>query len=235
MVVLGIFLTVAAYYGAKILYHHKSLLILSPLLLCPALLIAGLAYANLSYKAYYNGAHWLTDMLQPATVAFAVPLYKNRAMIKSYGLEIFTGVLGGSIVALVTSVAFSEWFHISQEMMGSMAPRSITTPLAMLVSEHVGGIPAVTAVFVILTGLTGILLGPFIVRWFSIENEVSKGMLMGMGAHACGTSKAYEMGSKEGAVASLTMIFAGIVTLFLAPILVPMLSVVIQSVPFAFG
>ena len=235
MILMGIFLTVAAYYIAKVLYSRKPVIGLSPLLVCPALLIFLLAYGNVSYQAYYEGAQWFTNMLQPATVAFAVPLYKHRSLIQAYALEIVVGVVGGSVIALITSVAFSQWFQISPEMMGSMAPRSITTPLAMLVSQNIGGIPALTAVFVILTGLTGILLGPLVVRYFSIKSEVSKGLLMGMGAHACGTSKAYEMGQMEGAVASLTMIFAGIITLLLAPLLVPKLAGILHSIPTVFG
>lgn len=217
-------LTLFIYAAAKVGYRRWSYTIFSPLIVCPVLLISLLLLNNIPYDFYQGGTDPLTQMLQPATVAFAIPLYKYRSLIREYAGELMTGVLGGSLVALTSSLLFAKWLHIdSLELLSSLAPRSITTPMAMNVSASIGGVPAMTAVFVILTGLTGIVVGPLILRLLPLNNRISQAMLLGMGAHAAGTAKAYELGNQHGAIASLTMIFAGVVTLLLAPVVIPFL------------
>lgn len=227
MILVSLLLTIFIYAVAKYIYRQKSLLVLSPLLICPGLLIAWLSTMNVAYETYHEGTQWLTTMLQPATVAFAIPLYKNRQLIAKHLLAITAGVLGGSVVALASSVAFAKWLHIDNvQLIDSLAPRSITTPIAMNVSETLGGMPTMTAVFVILTALTGLVVGPLVLRFLPLRHQVSRGMMFGMGAHAAGASKAYELGSLEGAIASLTMIFAGIVTILVAPVIMPVILAV---------
>ncbi|WP_346355659.1 LrgB family protein [Azotosporobacter soli] len=222
MSMLSLFLTLLIYAAAKAGYRRWSYAIFSPLVICPLLLISLLLLNHIPYAFYQSGTDSLTQMLQPATVAFAVPLYKYRHLIKEYAGELVAGVLGGSVVAILSSLIYAKWLHIDNlELLGSLAPRSITTPMAMNASQSIGGVPAMTAVFVILTGLTGILVAPLLLRVLPLKNRISQGMLLGMGAHAAGTAKAYELGNQHGAIASLTMIFAGVATLLLAPFVVP--------------
>ncbi|GMA98145.1 LrgB family protein [Pelosinus sp. IPA-1] len=216
-------ITIFSYLGAKFLYKKNKLVFLSPLVTCPLVLITLILSFHVSYDVYYAGTQWITQMLQPAMVAFAVPLYKYRGLLIKYGLEISIGVLGGSITAVLSSIIYGKWFHLTPQLLDSLAPRSVTTPIAMDISQTIGGLPTMTASFVIITGIVGLIAGPFILKWFPIHHQVSKGMLLGMGAHGAGTAQAYEIGSIEGAIASLTMIFAGLITIMLAPILVPMI------------
>jgi predicted murein hydrolase (TIGR00659 family) len=216
-------LTIFIYLGAKLLYKKNKLVLLSPLVICPLVLIGLILSFHISYDVYYNGTQWITEMLQPAMVAFAVPLYKYRGLLKKYGLEISVGVLGGSVIAVLSSVMYGKWLHLTPQLLDSLAPRSVTTPIAMDISRTIGGLPTMTASFVIITGITGLIVGPFILRWFPIHQQISKGMLLGMGAHGAGTAQAYEIGSIEGAIASLTMIFAGLITIMIAPMIVPII------------
>jgi predicted murein hydrolase (TIGR00659 family) len=216
-------ITIFSYFGAKFLYGLRKSVFLCPLLICPLALISLLLSFHVSYDVYYSGTQWITDMLQPATVAFVVPLYKYHRLLRKYALEIVVGGAGGSFIAILSSVEYGKWLNLTPQVLDSMAPRSVTTPIAMDVSQTIGGVPTMTAVFVILTGIMGLIVGPFILKWLPIKNEVSKGMLLGMGAHGAGASKAYEIGSVEGAIASLTMIIAGFVTIMIAPLLVPVI------------
>ena len=220
---LSLFITVAVYTLAKLAYRRWAYIAFSPLIICPLFLIGLLLVSGLPYSSYQVGADILTQMLQPATVAFAVPLFKYRRLIKAYSGELLCGVLGGSLIAFTSSLLYAKLLRIDNlELLGSIAPRSITTPLAMNVSQMVGGVPSMTAIFVILTGLTGIVVGPLILKFFPFNNRISQAMLLGMGAHAAGTAKAYELGNQHGAIASLTMIFAGVVTLLIGPLLLPL-------------
>jgi predicted murein hydrolase (TIGR00659 family) len=223
LAILSFFITIFSYVGAKILYGKSKSVFFSPLVICPFILISLIVSFHVSYEAYSTGTQWITDMLQPAMVAFAVPLYKYRTLLKKYALEISAGVFGGSVIAVVSSVIYGKWLNLTPQLLDSLAPRSITTPIAMNISQAIGGLPTMTASFVILTGIVGIVAGPFILKWLPIHHQVSKGMLLGMGAHGAGTAQAYEIGSIEGAIASLTMIVAGLITIMLAPMLVPII------------
>ncbi len=222
MSIFSLVMTITIYLSAKQTYRRWPYAFFSPLIICPLFLIGLLLLLGLPYASYQSGTDILSQMLQPATVAFAVPLFKYRHLMKKYTGELLCGVLGGSLLAIASSVLYARLLHIDNlELLGSLAPRSITTPLAMNVSQTLGGVPAMTAVFVILTGLTGIVIGPLLLKILPLDNRISQGMLLGMGAHAAGTAKAYELGSQHGAIASLTMIFAGLVTLLLAPLFTP--------------
>jgi predicted murein hydrolase (TIGR00659 family) len=223
LAVISFMVTIFSYLGAKLLYKKNKSVFLSPLVTCPLALIGLILLFHVSYDVYYAGTQWITQMLQPAMVAFAVPLYKYRGLLKKYGLEIGIGVLGGSVIAVSSSVIYGKWFDLTPQLLDSLAPRSVTTPIAMDVSQSIGGLPTMTASFVIITGIVGLVAGPFIIKWFPINQQVSKGMLLGMGAHGAGTAQAYEIGSIEGAIASLTMIFAGLITIMVAPMLVPII------------
>ncbi|WP_134683796.1 CidB/LrgB family autolysis modulator [Brevibacillus migulae] len=219
----GISMTVVLYWAAKKLYQHKPKVYFSPLILSPLLIVGFLLWTGIPYETYNVSASWLTDLLQPATIAFAIPLYKSFATLKKHASEIIASVLCGSVVAIATSALLAQLFDLNLRMVDSLIPRSVTTPIAMNISEMVGGIPAVTAVFVIITGIFGSQVGPAIIRLLRIENEVARGVMLGTNAHGAGTSKAFEFSAITGTVSSLSMILAAFITLGVAPWFLPVL------------
>jgi predicted murein hydrolase (TIGR00659 family) len=223
MIIFSFAITILLYFGAKWCYGRSRKIYLSPLVTTPILIVSLLLVAHIPYDTYYGGAKWLSIMLQPATIAFAVPLYKYRAILNKHALEIIVSVLFGSIVAIISSALIAEGLHINTQLVNSLIPRSVTTPIAMDISQMVGGVPSITAVFVILTGLLGSLLGPVVIRLFKIENEIARGVLFGTGAHVVGTTKAFEFSSTTGTISGLSMILAAIITVCAAPLIVLML------------
>lgn len=216
----SLFLTLGVYLISQRLYRHCGNIFSSPLLICPVVLVSLLLVFHISYDTYNEGGQFLSLMLQPATVALAVPIYKYRALVKTYIWEIVIGISVGAAIAVITSMGFASLLGMSPQIIDSLAPRSVTTPMAMNISQIIGGNPAMTAVFVIITGLVGVIIIPLLFKIFLIKNPITKGMMLGAGAHGTGTAKAYELGSLEGAIASLAMTFMGIITTCIAPQLV---------------
>lgn len=217
-----IFLTAVVYYLSKIVYRKCKLAFLSPLLVAPCILSSMLVGFHIDYSDYDSGGRWLSNMLQPAVVGFAIPLYKYRKIMKKYLKVIIISMGTGVTVALISSAIFSHIVHLNNHYLLSLLPRSITTPIAMAVSVDIGGMPTMTAIFVIVTGISGLILGPMIIRYLHIKDKLARGLLLGMGAHGAGTSKALEFGNEEGAAASLAMVLAAIFTLVFAPVLTPL-------------
>lgn len=213
-------ITIVIYAAAQFIYKQRKNLLFSPMLLTPLALITVLSLQNIPYETFNAGTHWLSDLLQPATVAFAIPLYKYFDLLKKHVHAILISVLTGSVLAIITTILLAVLCNIEAEIAASFAPRSITTPFAMAVSETIGGIPNLTANFVIVTGILGSILGPLLIRVFKIESDIAKGVLLGMGAHAVGTSKAFELGDIEGTISCLSMILAAIITVLIGPNLI---------------
>ncbi|WP_435922835.1 CidB/LrgB family autolysis modulator [Paenibacillus sp. DYY-L-2] len=216
-------ITLVVYGLSKQLYRIRPRVYLSPLLITPLVLVIGLVWTQVPYETYESGGKWLSAMLQPATIAFAVPLYKYYNVLKKHALEILVSVLSGSVIAMLSSAILAEWMHLDSKLVTSLIPRSVTTPIAMSVSQVIGGVPNITAVFVIITGLLGAMLGPLIMKLFRIEGEVARGVLFGTSAHGTGTSKAFELSSLTGTISSISMIVAALFTLGVAPMLISVL------------
>ncbi|AHV99451.1 CidB/LrgB family autolysis modulator [Paenibacillus sabinae] len=217
--ILFLALTLAIYLISKKIYAVKTKVYLSPLIITPLLIISFLLMMGVSFDSYNAGGKWLTDLLQPATVAFAIPLHKNFKVLKKHAAEIAAGVLSGTMMAVISSVLLAHWLHLSSNLATSLVPRSVTTPIAMNISQSIGGIPSITAVFVILTGVLGTLIGPTVLRLFRIDNEVARGVSLGTAAHGMGTSKAFELSSLTGTISSIAMILTALFTLTVAPAL----------------
>lgn len=209
--------TVAIYWGVKRLYRVRPVMILSPLLITPAAVIAILLWSGIPYESYNAGAGWLSDMIGPATVALAVPLYKNVHILKKHALAIGISVFAGSTVAIISSVWLARELRLPPQIIDSLAPRSATTPIALAISGMNGGLPAMTALFVLMTGLLGMMIGPAVIRIFRIRGEIARGVMLGTSAHTAGTSKAFEFGSVTGSISSIAMILTAFFTLFTAP------------------
>ncbi|ANS76696.1 CidB/LrgB family autolysis modulator [Paenibacillus yonginensis] len=212
--------TLAVYWVCKKVYKSKPRVYFSPLLVTPIILVGVLLLSKIPYPTYNQGGKLLTDLLQPATIAFAIPLYKYFHVLKKHAVEIVVSVLSGSIAAIISSAFLAKWMHLDTSLINSLVPRSVTTPIAMNVSQVIGGVPNITAVFVIITGILGTMIGPVIVKLFRIDSEVARGVLLGTSAHGTGTSKAFELSSFTGTISSISMILSGLITLCIAPIFI---------------
>ncbi|MDE1997223.1 MAG: LrgB family protein, partial [Rhizobiaceae bacterium] len=156
--------TIALYYISKVLYRRWPVIWLSPLFAAPAVLIMIAIALHASYQDYMQDSHWLLALLGPATVAFAVPIYEQRALIKRYWPILVLGVSVGSTTAMVSAWGLATLLGLDESLCLSLMPRSISTPFAMVVSGDIGGVPNLTAVFVVITGLFGAIAGNTLLR-----------------------------------------------------------------------
>lgn len=212
--------TVAAYALARWAYRRRPCLWTSTLVMAPALLL-GLAVAlHTGYSDYMQGSHWLMLMLGPVLVSFALPLYEQRALIRRYWPVLAAGVAVGSLIAGASAWLLGSLLDLPDGLRLSLLPRSITTPFAVSVSQHVGGAPDLTAVFVIITGVLGGSLGQWMRNWLPLRSALARGALLGMGAHGVGAAKAHELAAEEGAIAGLVMVMAGLFNVLVTPAVV---------------
>ncbi|MCX7208375.1 MAG: LrgB family protein [Proteobacteria bacterium] len=217
-------LTIGAYALAKFLYARHQRWWLAPLVLTPVLLVAFMLLTHTPYETYYSDTRWLLWLLGPATVAFAVPLYEYRALMIKHWLALSAGVIAGCVTALLSCVLLSQLFHLSPELTRSLLPRSISTPFALAVADAWGGSQELTALFVVITGLMGMLFGELMLVMLPLRSRLARGALFGAAAHAVGTAKAREIGNEEGVVACITMMVSGVVMVLIAPLLAPLFA-----------
>ncbi|MGY4796863.1 LrgB family protein [Lysinibacillus fusiformis] len=213
--------TIAIFYICKMFYKKYKKEWLTPMLITPLVIIGILLLTGIPYKSYNSGANILTNLLGPATVAFAVPIYKNVNLLKKHAFEIFISIAVGSAVAIVSSFMMALVVGLNDELVHSLVPRSVTTPIAMDISNMIGGSPTLTAVFVMTTGILGSLLAPIVIKVCRFHRPSSRGLMLGMGAHGTGTSKAFEIGELEGTFASLAMIVAALISIVLSTTIFP--------------
>lgn len=215
-ILFGFILTSFIYYVSKRIYRKWPIFLFSPLLICPIVIVACLLSFHINYVTYNEGAQYLSKLLGPATVAFAVPIYKHLKLIIQNLRIIFISLFVGVVIAFSSSYLLAVLFHLQKDLVSSIVPRSITTPIAMDISILLDGEPTLTAIFVIITGLSGSLLGPFIIRLLRIQSAASKGLMLGMGAHGAGTSAAFSIGELEGSYSSVAMILAALISIVLS-------------------
>jgi len=211
--------TIALYGAARWLHRRRPRWWTSPLSIAPLLLIALVLALHENYSDYIRGTHWLMTMLGPVTVAFAVPIFEHRALIRRYWPVLLAGVAAGNCIAMLSAWGFASLFGVTGTMRLSLLPRSVSTPFALAVSDDIGGAPDLTAVFVVLTGVFGAALGELLLACLPLRTSLARGALFGMGAHGSGVAQARRVGSEEGAVASLVMILAGLGSVLTAPFL----------------
>lgn len=215
--------TIALYLTARHFHRRWSRWWTAPIIAAPLLLIAITVSSHTSYSVYINGTHWLIALLGPATVAFAVPIYRQREVIRRHWLVLAAGVLVGSGTAMLSAWGLAGMLGLEGSLRLSLLPRSISTPFAMTVSGEIGGVPDLTAIFVILTGVFGAAFGASILYWMPLRSPMARGALFGMGAHAVGSNRAHQIDRDEGAIAGLVMVLAGIVNVLAAPLLAHLL------------
>jgi predicted murein hydrolase (TIGR00659 family) len=211
--------TIALYLAAKSLYRRWPRWWLTPLAVAPALLIVAASFLHTGYPDYIRGTRWLVALLGPVTVAFAVPIYEQRALIRRHWPVLVAGILAGSTTAMLSAWALASLLGLHGTLLLSLLPRSMSTPFAMTVSGDLGGMPDLTAVFVAFTGVLGAALGEIMLARLPIRSTLARGALLGMGAHGAGTAKAHEIGSEEGSIAGLVMVLVGLFNVLAAPVL----------------
>jgi predicted murein hydrolase (TIGR00659 family) len=217
--VFGVLISLIAFEFGSFINKKAKTSIFNPLLIAIILLIIFLKAFNISYEDYNKGGALISFFLGPATVVLAVPLYKKFSLFKKNAIPILVGIISGAVIGMVCVIMLSRVFGFSDILIKSLLPKSITTPIGIVVSKQLGGLPAITVVAIILTGITGSIIGPLLSKWLKVNDKVALGIAMGNASHAIGTSKAFEMGEIEGAMSGLTIGIAGILTVFLAPII----------------
>ncbi|WFQ81093.1 CidB/LrgB family autolysis modulator [Xenorhabdus sp. SF857] len=216
-------LTLIVFYGAKKLSVRLKLPIFNPLLISMAVIIPLLLLTHTPYKHYFAGSRILNDVLQPAVVALAFPLYEQLHQIRAQWKSIISICFVGSIVAMVTGTAIALWAGATPQIAASVLPKSVTTPIAMAVADSIGGIPAISAACVIMVGILGAIFGHNLFNALKIKTPSARGLAMGTASHAVGTARCAEMDYIEGAYSSLALMTCGIITSLIAPFLFPVL------------
>ena len=212
----GLFLTLGAYLlGLAVNKRFKSPLT-NPLLLSLVIIIPVLLLCGIDYDTYYEGAKYISYLLTPATVCLAIPLYRQLELLKQHATAILLGVCSGVVASMGGIFVIAALFHLSHEEYVTFLPKSITTAIGMGVSEELGGIVTITVAIIILTGIIGNVIASTVCKVFRIEEPIAKGLAIGTAAHAIGTARALEMGPIEGAMSSLAVAVAGILTAFTA-------------------
>lgn len=219
-----LFMTFGIFFLAKELQRKTGYVLLNPILLTIAGLILFLKFAGISYETYNEGGYLIEFWLKPAVVALGVPLYLQLKQIKKQFLPILLSQLAGCVVGIVSVTVIAHLLGAGHETLLSLAPKSVTTPIAMEVSQSIGGIPALTAAVVVCVGLLGSIIGFKVMKLMKVSRPISQGLSMGTAAHAVGTSAAMEVGSKYGAYAGLGLTLNGILTALLTPTVLKLLG-----------
>ncbi|MGF1525893.1 MAG: LrgB family protein [Candidatus Competibacterales bacterium] len=218
-------LTVVVYTGSLALYRHLGEPpLLNPVLLSVAVLGGLLLVTDTAYQVYFEGAQFIHFLLGPATVALAIPLYQQLPRVRQLLGPMVLGLVLGSGVAILGAMAVAFGFGGDRETVLSLAPKSVTTPIAMGIAEKIGGLPSFTAVLVILTGITGAVVAPWLLRRLKVRDRAVQGFAMGLASHGIGAARAFQLHPRAGAFAGLAMAFNALFTALLVPLLVPWLG-----------
>ncbi|WP_447594120.1 LrgB family protein [Aquipseudomonas campi] len=216
----GVGVTLGVYQLALAAYERTRWMFLQPVLVSMAVLIGVLVACGLSYEEYRDSTFLLSVLLGPTTVALAVPLYLNLRRIRQLLWPVLITLVVAGVVATALGVALAWAFGADRMMLMTMAPKSVTSPIAMLVAEQIGGVAALAAVFVLITGVLGAMVGPELLRRIGVHHPAAQGMALGMTAHAVGTSRALQEGEECGAFAALSMSLMGMATAVVLPLVV---------------
>lgn len=208
----GVSVSLISYMIGVYLKKKLNVGLFNPLLISIAVTIIFLVLAHIDYDAYNEGARYLSWLLTPATVCLAIPLYEEFELLKSNVRTVMCGILSGVLTSLITILVLALFFGLTHEEYVTLLPKSITTAIGMGVSEELGGYVTITVAVIIITGVIGNILAEFICKIFRIEEPIAKGIAIGSAAHAIGTAKAMEIGEVEGAMSSLSIAVAGILT-----------------------
>lgn len=214
----GVALSLISYYLGIQIKRKLKFSILNPLLIAIFIVIIFLLAFNIDYTDFNNSGKYLTYLLTPTTVCLAIPLYQQLELLKKNFKAIMVGIITGVITSLASIYLLSIIFSLNHELYVTILPKSITTAIGIAVSEELGGIKTVTVAVISITGITGNVIGEYVCKLFKIKNPISVGLALGTASHAIGTTKALELGEIQGAMSSLSIAVAGLITVVLAPI-----------------
>ena len=209
--------TLGIYVGATWVYRKTKFALLHPVLVTIAVIIALLLIFKVDYLTYQKGSHLIDFMLGPSVVALGYTLYTQIASIKENLVSIMTALFVGSITGIGSVLILAKILGSSHELAVTLAPKSVTTPIAMAISERFGGIPSMTAIVVIAIGIVGGIAGPWVLRVLKVDSKIAIGLALGASAHGLGTARAMELGAIEGAIGGLAIGIMGLMTALIAP------------------
>lgn len=208
----GVFMTLATYEIGMLLKKKTKSALCNPMLISIVAIILFLLTFRIDYTVYNEGAHYISYLLTPATVALAVPLYEQFSKLKENAAAIMAGLAAGVLTSLCSILVMAKLAGLNHELYVTMLPKSITTAIGMGVSEELGGVVTITIAVIVITGIVGNVFAEIICKLFRITEPVAKGIAIGSASHALGTAKAMEIGEVEGAMSSLSIAVAGILT-----------------------
>jgi predicted murein hydrolase (TIGR00659 family) len=213
-------LTLIAFQLGQFAYRRARLSpLVNPVLIAVLLVVAILASTGTSYDAYFAGAQFVHVLLGPATVALALPLYRQLAYVKRSARALAVSILAGSLTAIASAVGIAALLGASRDTLVALAPKSVTAPVAMGITERLGGLPSLTAVLVILTGILGAMFGPLLMNALGIKDWAARGVAMGTASHGIGTARAIQVNEVAGAFSGLAMGLNALATALLLPLL----------------
>ncbi len=222
----GVGISILVYTFSSYVSRKLRIKTLNPLLLSMLIIVGILLLLRIDYDVYNKGGQIISFFLGPATVVLAVPLYKQIYLLKENLFPILIGILMGSISGIVSILLLGKLLNLDLILISSLIPKSTTTPIAMEISTLLGGNPSLTVTFVVITGLSGYIIGEKVLEIVGIKDPIAKGIALGTASHAIGTAKAIEMGEIEGAMSSLSIGVAGIITVFLVPLIIWLMGII---------
>lgn len=216
-------LTVGVFLAARQLAARVKISLVNPLLIAMAVIIPLLLLLQIPYTRYFQGSAILNSLLQPAVVALALPLYEQIHQIRARWKSIISVCFIGSVTAMISGTAIALWLGATPEIAATLLPKSVTTPIAMAVSGSLDGIPAISAICVLMAGVLGAVFGHMLLNLLRVRAASARGLAIGSASHAIGTARAVEMDPQEGAFSSLALVLCAIITSLLAPFIFPVL------------
>lgn len=215
---LGFVVTLLAYLAGLALKRKTGWAVINPILVASILLIAGLSAAKIDYQIYNASAKYISYLLTPATVCLAIPLYRQLELLKQHLAAVMIAIMSGVIASTASIFVLCSAFHLNHDQYVSLLPKSITTAIAMGVTQEAGGIVTITVVCVIVTGILGNMIAESLFKIVKINHPIARGLALGTSAHAIGTAKALELGEVEGAMSSLSIAVSGLMTVIAVPL-----------------
>ena len=210
--VIGTMLSFVVFRLAVMLYEKVRSPLLNPLMVTVVFIIAFLCIFHIPLDAYEQSVQLIQFMLGPATVALAFSVYRQRQILKEHFIPIFCGCLVGSVVSMVSAYTLCQLLGLGDDLAVSFIPKSVTTPIAIAVSQELGGITSITVAAVIITGILGAIFAPLMSKIFHVRSKIAQGVAIGTCSHAVGTTKALEMGDLQGAMAGVSIAVSGLLT-----------------------
>lgn len=220
----SILLSLFAFEVGCFIYKKTKISLFNPLLIAVTVIIATLLGLGINFETYNKGGQFINMFLGPCTVILAVPLYKQISLLKKYGVPIIVGIFIGSTVGIISIILLSNVFGLNEILIRSLVPKSVTTPIGVEISNQLEGIPSVTVAAIIISGITGAIVAPTIFKILKVKSKIAVGISIGTASHAVGTAKALEIGEVEGAMSGLSIGIAGLMTVFLAPVIYNILT-----------